>query len=150
EIVFEVLYENLDAFAADLFPGRYTRSYVRQLTEMAQEVRSRAREKNSLIVAHSYQYPELQEVAGMVGDSLRLSQYVAEKRAPRVDFCGVLFMAETAKTILGDASRVYMPDRPGCSLVASIDHRRLDHWIAANPGGIVVSYINTDAATKAK
>lgn len=150
EIGFDLLYERLNSYAEDLFPGRYSRAYVRQLVEMAREVKSLARAKNSLIVAHNYQYPELQEVAELVGDSLRLSQYVAERKAPRVDFCGVLFMAETAKTILGDGSRVYMPDRPGCSLVASIDHRRLDHWMARNPDGIVISYINTDAATKAR
>ena len=60
-------------------------------------------------------------------DSLGLSKYVAKRKAPRVDFCGVLFMGETAKTILGDSSRVYMPDRPGYSLVASINHRRIDN-----------------------
>ncbi len=144
------LYERLNKFAADLFPGRYTRAYVQQLAGMAQEVRALAAAKKSLIVAHNYQYPELQEVAETVGDSLKLSQYVAAQKASRVDFCGVQFMAETAKIILGDSARVYMPDLPGCSLVASIDPRRLDHWMAANPGGIVISYVNTDAATKAR
>ena len=58
-------------------------------------------------------------------------------------------MGETAKTILGDRSEVFMPDKPGCSLVASIDHTRIDNWISHNPDGIVVSYLNTDARTKA-
>jgi quinolinate synthase len=58
-------------------------------------------------------------------------------------------MGETAKTIVGDRAKVYMPDQPGCSLVASIDHNRIRSWMARNPEGIIISYINTDARTKA-
>jgi len=150
QISFERWYELFCRFAGDLYPGRYTRDYVRDLAEAGRRVVALAREKRSTIVAHNYQYPELQEVAEAVGDSLGLSQYVARRRSPRVDFCGVLFMGETAKVILGDEAKVYMPDRPGCSLVASIDQRRIDRWKARNPDGIVISYINTDAVTKAK
>ena len=150
DISFDLWYERFCRFAKDLYPGRYSPRYVRTLVDMGREVRSLAEQKQSVIVAHNYQYPELQEVAEMVGDSLGLSQYVADKRAPRVDFCGVLFMGETAKTILGDRSRVYMPDRPGCSLVASIDQSRIDNWVAHNPDGVLISYINTDALTKAR
>jgi len=149
-INFEQWHGRFGRLAEDLYPGRYTSDYVRDLVGMARQVRALAAEKQSVIVAHNYQYPELQEVAEIVGDSLGLSQYVADKRARRVDFCGVLFMGETAKTILGDDSKVYMPDRPGCSLVASIDHLRLDQWISRHPDGIVISYINTDAKTKAR
>ncbi len=149
-ITFDVWYERFCRYAADLYPGRYTPDFVRHLVEMGREVKALAAEKQSTIVAHNYQYPELQEVAEVVGDSLGLSQYVAQKKAQRVDFCGVLFMGETAKTILGNGSKVYMPDRPGCSLVASIDQRRIDHWVSAHPDGVVISYINTDARTKAR
>ena len=149
-MTFDKWHDDFSRFAEDLYPRRYSRDYVKLLAEMGEEVRSLARQKNSTIVAHNYQYPELQEVAETVGDSLGLSEYVAKRKAPRVDFCGVLFMGETAKTILGDSSRVYMPDRPGCSLVASIDHRRIDNWLAHNPDGVIVSYINTDAQTKAR
>jgi quinolinate synthase len=142
-------YEDFNRFAGDLYPGRYTRDYVKDLAEMGKQVRSLAAAKQSSIVAHNYQYPELQEVAEEVGDSLGLSQYVAGRKAPRVDFCGVWFMGETAKTILGDSSKVYMPDHPGCSLVASIDHSRIANWINHNPEGVVISYVNTDAETKA-
>ncbi len=150
DISFENWYKSFSQFAADLYPSRYSREYVRELVEMAREVKSLAQQKGSVIVAHNYQYPELQGIAEMVGDSLGLSQYVARRKAPRVDFCGVQFMGETAKTILGNGSRVYMPDLPGCSLVASIDQRRLDNWTAHNPDGIIISYINTDARTKAR
>ncbi|MBI3698149.1 MAG: quinolinate synthase NadA [Acidobacteria bacterium] len=149
-ITFDSWYERFSRFAGDLYPGRYTAEYVRELVEMARRVRALAGEKSSTIVAHNYQYPELQEVAETVGDSLGLSQYVARQATPRVDFCGVLFMGETAKTIVGDRSRVYMPDRPGCSLVASIDQSRLDNWTSHHPDGVIISYVNTDAATKAR
>ena len=149
-ITVDLWLERFSRFAEDLYPGRYTRDYVRDLVEMARRVKCLARQKDSAIVAHNYQYPELQEVAELVGDSLGLSQYVAQRKSHRVDFCGVLFMGETAKTILGNESKVYMPDRPGCSLVAAIEQRRLDHWISHHPDGVLISYINTDARTKAR
>jgi quinolinate synthase len=142
-------YEDFNRFAGDLYPGRYTADYVRDLVEIAKEVRELARQKGSVIVAHNYQFPELQEMAESVGDSLGLAQYVARKQPVRVDFCGVWFMGETAKTILGDRSKVYMPDHPGCSLVASIDHARIESWLSRNPEAVVISYVNTDAKTKA-
>ena len=148
-IHFERWYEDFNRYAGDLYPGRYTSAYVKELVEISQDVRRLAQEKGSVIVAHNYQYPELQEVAESVGDSLGLSQYVARKKPVRVDFCGVWFMGETAKTILGDRAKVYMPDHPGCSLVASIDHERILHWVSKNPEGIIISYVNTDAKTKA-
>ena len=100
-------------------------------------------------MAHNYQYPELQEVAVEVGDSLGLSQFVGRQSSARVDFCGVWFMGETAKTIVGDRARVYMPAQPGCSLVQSIDHARIESWRRNNPDGLIISYVNTDARTKA-
>ena len=142
-------YDAFNRAAGDLYPGRYTREYTAQLVDTARRIEELAERKRSLIVAHNYQYPELQEVAEEVGDSLGLSQYVARRPSPRVDFCGVWFMGETAKTILGDRARVFMPDRPGCSLVDSIDHARVLRWKQTCPDGIVISYVNTDAATKA-
>ena len=149
-VTVDLWYERFSRFAEDLYPGRYICAYVAQLVELAHEVLHLAEIKQSVIVAHNYQYPELQEVAELVGDSLGLSQYVAARQAGRVDFCSVLFMGETAKIILGDRTKVFMPDLPGCSLVASIDQHRLDAWIAHNPDGVLVSYINTDARTKAR
>ena len=149
-IRFDDWYDRFSRYAEDLYPGRYTTGYVRDLVEMGRRIRALAKEKHSTIVSHNYQYPELHEIAEVVGDSLGLSQSVAQRQSPRVDFCGVLFMGETAKTILGNRSRVYMPDRPGCSLVASIDQLRLDHWVQRHPDGILISYINTDARTKAR
>jgi quinolinate synthase len=148
-IQFERWYEDFNRFAGDLYPGRYTRDFVKELVEQGRHVAELAKAKDSLIVAHNYQYPELQEVAEQVGDSLGLSQFVARQERPRVDFCGVWFMGETAKTIVGDRAKVYMPDRPGCSLVDSINHARIEAWRERNPKGVIVSYVNTDAKTKA-
>ena len=149
EIEFSAWYDRFNRFAGDLYPGRYTADYVKDLVETGKQVRELAGQKRSVIVAHNYQYPEMQEVACEIGDSLGLSQFVAGQETPRVDFCGVWFMGETAKAIVGDRAKVYMPDRPGRSLVASIEHARVRNWLARNPAGTVISYINTDAETKA-
>jgi len=146
---FEDWYDGFNRHAGDLYPERYTREFVEELVETGRKVRELVPQKQSLSVAHNYQNPELQEVAAEVGDSLGLSQYVAEKNSPRVDFCGVWFMGETAKTIVGDRAKVYMPDHPGCSLVDSIDFSKIINWRKNNPDGIVISYVNTDAKTKA-
>src|SRR3970040_362585 len=137
EIKFDTWLDRFQRFAGDLYPGRYTSDYVKDLVETGRQVVALAQAKGSVIVAHNYQYPELQEVAELVGDSLGLSQYVAHKQAWRVDFCGVLFMGETAKIILGERTKVFIPDLPGCSLVASIDQHRLDAWISHNPDGVL-------------
>ena len=142
-------YRLFNRFAGDLYPGRYTREQVKNLVAMGREVRALARQKRSLIVAHNYVYPEVQEVAEAVGDSLGLSQFIARQSMPRVDFCGVWFMGETAKAIVGDRAKVYVPARAGCSLEASIDHRSITDWIDDNPGGVVISYVNSDVRTKA-
>ena len=146
---YERWYDTFNRAAADLYPGRYTREYTDNLVGIARRIGELAERKQSLIVAHNYQFPELQEVAAEVGDSLGLSRYVARQTSPRVDFCGVWFMGETAKTIVGNRSKVYMPDKPGCSLVESIDLVRVRAWRQKFPDGVVISYVNTDAATKA-
>ncbi len=144
-------YALFSRYAADLYPGRYTREKCRQLAEQAVEIRRLAAEKQSTIVAHNYLYPEFHELADKVGDSLGLSFYVRDRQAARVDFESVYFMGATAKMITGDATRVFVSDRPevlGCSLVFGTDHEWLERWKARNPGGILVTYVNSDAYTK--
>src|SRR5262245_42009608 len=112
-------YELFSRYAADLYPGRYTRERCAELAEQADEIKQLAVQKQSTIVAHNYLYPEFHELAEKVGDSLGLSFYVRDRQAPRVDFESVYFMGATAKMITGDATRVFVPDRPdvlGCSL----------------------------------
>jgi quinolinate synthase len=119
-------------------------------TSLQEEVRALARERNAVILAHNYQVPDVQDVADFVGDSLGLSRQAAETDAAAIVFCGVHFMAETAK-ILSPEKTVLIPDPDaGCSLAASITADELRAWKAEHPGAIVVSYVNTTADVKAE
>ena len=116
----------------------------------AEEVRALAAERDAVILAHNYQLPEIQDVADHVGDSLGLSRIAAGVEASTIVFCGVHFMAETAK-ILSPDKTVLIPDaRAGCSLAESITAEQLRTWKAEHPGAVVVSYVNTTAAVKAE
>jgi quinolinate synthase len=117
---------------------------------MHDEVKALARERDAVILAHNYQVPEVQDVADYVGDSLGLSREAAATDADAIVFCGVHFMAETAK-ILSPEKTVLIPDPDaGCSLAASITAEQLRQWKAENPGAVVVSYVNTTAEVKAE
>jgi len=119
-------------------------------TTLHEEVRSLAAERDAVILAHNYQVPEVQDVAHFVGDSLGLSREAAATDAEAIVFCGVHFMAETAK-ILSPEKTVLLPDLDaGCSLAASITADQLRQWKAENPGAVVVSYVNTTAEVKAE
>jgi quinolinate synthase len=121
-----------------------------QIATMQDEVQALARERGAVILAHNYQVPEVQDVAGYVGDSLGLSRQAAATDAEAIVFCGVHFMAETAK-ILSPEKTVLIPDLDaGCSLAASITAEQLRGWKAENPGAVVVSYVNTTAEVKAE
>ena len=119
-------------------------------TGLQEEIRSLARERNAVILAHNYQLPEVQDVADYVGDSLGLSREAAATDADVIAFCGVHFMAETA-VILSPDKTVLLPDLDaGCSLADSITGDQLRAWKAENPGAVVVSYVNTTADVKAE
>src|SRR5438552_9408788 len=114
------------------------------------EVRELARVRNAVILAHNYQVPEVQDVADYVGDSLGLSRQAAATDAEAIVFCGVHFLAETAK-ILAPEKAVLIPDPDaGCSLASSITAEQLREWKAEHPGAVVVSYVNTTAEVKAE
>jgi quinolinate synthase len=114
------------------------------------EVKALAEERDAVILAHNYQLPEIQDVAGYVGDSLGLSRQAAAAEAEMIVFCGVHFMAETA-SVLCPGKRVLIPDPDaGCSLADSITAEQLRAWKAQHPGAIVVMYVNTTAAVKAE
>lgn len=108
------------------------------------------RERHAVILAHNYQYGEIQDIADFVSDSLGLSQAAARTDADVIVFCGVHFMAETA-AILCPAKTVLLPDLDaGCSLADSISAAQLREWKAKHPGAVVVSYVNTTAEVKAE
>ncbi|WP_199438952.1 quinolinate synthase NadA [Umezawaea beigongshangensis] len=114
------------------------------------EVLRLAEERDAVILAHNYQVPEIQDIAHHTGDSLALSRIAAASDASTIVFCGVHFMAETAK-ILAPQKTVLIPDeRAGCSLADSITGAELRAWKAEHPGAVVVSYVNTTAEVKAE
>ena len=109
-----------------------------------------AAERDAVILAHNYQLPEIQDIAHHTGDSLGLSRIAAEVDASTIVFCGVHFMAESAKILSYDKT-VLIPDaRAGCSLAETITADQLRAWKAEHPGAVVVSYVNTTAAVKAE
>lgn len=116
----------------------------------ADEVARLAAQRDAVVLAHNYQIPEIQDVADHTGDSLGLSRIAAESEASTIVFCGVHFMAETAK-ILSPDKTVLIPDaRAGCSLADSLTADQLRAWKAEHPGSVVVSYVNTTAEVKAE
>jgi len=120
-----------------------------RLDALAQEIVDLKRKHNAVILAHNYQVAEIQEVADYVGDSLGLSQQAAATDASVIVFCGVHFMAETAK-ILNPGKIVVLPDKDaGCSLEASCPADKLRALQETNPRFYTIAYINCSAAVKA-
>src|SRR5580698_5744203 len=116
---------------------------------LAREIYTLKKQLNAVILAHNYQVPEIQDVADFVGDSLGLSQEAAKTNADVIVFCGVHFMAETAK-ILNPNKIVVLPDKDaGCSLEASCPAPTLAKLQATNPNFWTIAYINCSAAVKA-
>jgi quinolinate synthase len=113
------------------------------------EIERLRREKNAVILAHYYQKPELQDLADFVGDSLDLSRKAAATDADVIAFCGVRFMAETAK-ILSPDKTVILPDMDaGCSLEDSCPPEQFAAFRAAHPDHIALTYINCSTEVKA-
>lgn len=122
---------------------------AKSLDPLSNEIRELKRRLNAVILAHNYQIPEIQDVADYVGDSLGLSQQAAQTDADVIVFCGVHFMAETAK-ILNPRKVVLLPDLDaGCSLEESCPAEKLRALQATNPRFYTVAYINCSAEVKA-
>ncbi|MGA9450824.1 MAG: quinolinate synthase NadA [Verrucomicrobiia bacterium] len=120
-----------------------------QFEPLAREIFTLKKQLNAVILAHNYQVPEIQDVADYVGDSLGLSQQAAKTSADVIVFCGVHFMAETAK-ILNPNKIVVLPDKDaGCSLEESCPADKLAELQATNPNFWTIAYINCSAAVKA-
>lgn len=117
--------------------------------DLKKAIHNLKKEKNAVILAHYYQYPEIQNIADYVGDSLGLSQKAAETDADIIVFAGVHFMAETAK-ILNPEKMVVLPDlNAGCSLADSCPPEAFEKFIKAHPGHTVITYVNCSAEVKA-
>jgi quinolinate synthase len=116
---------------------------------LAREIFTLKQQLNAVILAHNYQVPEIQDVADHVGDSLGLAQQAAKTSADVIVFCGVHFMAETAK-ILNPGKIVVLPDKDaGCSLEESCPADQLARLQKTNPNFWTIAYINCSAAVKA-
>jgi len=124
---------------------------LKQGYDLAEEVRRLKEERNAVILAHNYQVPEIQDLADYVGDSLGLSYRAKETGADVIVFCGVHFMAETAK-IVNPGKTVVLPDlEAGCSLSESCPADKLEAFLAQNAvkNYYVIAYINCSAGVKA-
>jgi quinolinate synthase len=117
--------------------------------DLEAEIGRLKRERNAVILAHYYQEGEIQDLADHIGDSLQLAQAAKRTSADVIVFCGVHFMAETAK-ILNPTRRVIIPDLDaGCSLASGCPADKFRAWQAKHPGSVTISYINCSAEVKA-
>src|SRR6187399_476179 len=136
----EVLEKQLPG--VDRFPVRALMTKER-FDPLAKEIYALKKQLNAVILAHNYQVGEIQDVADYVGDSLGLSQQAARTSADVIVFCGVHFMAETAK-ILNPGKLVLLPDlKAGCSLSDRCPPDKFAEFKAKHPGAFVVTYVNS-------
>src|SRR5947207_8897695 len=138
----------IQPLGVDRFPVRQPIPPAR-LDALSKEILGLKKKLNAVILAHNYQVPEIQDIADYVGDSLGLSQQAAKTSADVIVFCGVHFMAETAK-ILNPHKLVILPDKDaGCSLEESCPAPRLKALQDTNPNFYTIAYINCSADVKA-
>ena len=120
-----------------------------QTPDIMDEIDALRKARKAVILAHYYQEPDIQDLADHIGDSLQLARAAQDTEAEVILFCGVHFMAETAK-ILNPGRIVLIPDMAaGCSLADAAPAKKIAAWKAANPGHVLVSYINCSAEVKA-
>jgi quinolinate synthase len=130
-------------------PFRIEAGEEERVQELQREVRRLAGEREALILAHNYQRPEVQDVADVVGDSLGLAIEAQRDRRRTIVFCGVHFMAESAKVLNPDKTVLLPSLAAGCSLADSITADSLAEWKERYPDHTVVTYINSSAEVKA-
>lgn len=134
----------------DLSRPGHVEELVDPRLDLFAEIARLKKEKNAVILAHYYQDSDIQDIADYIGDSLGLAQQAEKTDASMIVFCGVHFMAETAK-LVNPLKTVVLPDlRAGCSLADACPPDEFRRFREAHPGHIVISYINCSAAIKAQ
>ncbi|MBO5307763.1 MAG: quinolinate synthase NadA, partial [Lentisphaeria bacterium] len=120
------------------------------MSELINEINRLKKERNAVILAHNYVNGDIQDIADFTGDSLELSIKAQNVNAPVIVFCGVSFMAETAK-ILSPSSKVLLPVMDaGCQMADMASAQAVADYRKANPDTVLVAYVNTTAAVKAE
>ncbi|MBN2830000.1 MAG: quinolinate synthase NadA [Candidatus Cloacimonetes bacterium] len=120
------------------------------MNELQERILKLKKEKDAIILAHSYQTLDIQQIADFTGDSLQLSIQAAETDKDLIIFCGVRFMAETAKILKPDAKVVLPVEDAGCPMADMITAQELRDFKAEHPGAVVVCYVNSTAEVKAE
>ena len=140
----------LDKAVESLSTKGYLNIAIPEGIDLVEEINKMRKEKNAIVLAHYYQTGDIQDMADFLGDSLQLARAAEKTDADMIVFCGVHFMAETAK-ILNPTKKVVLPDLlAGCSLADSCSGEGLRELKKKHPNAIVVSYINCDSSVKAE
>lgn len=116
--------------------------------EMYEDIRRWKKEKNAIILAHYYQRDEIQDIADFVGDSLALSQQAAKTDAKIIVFCGVHFMAETAKLLSPQKKVIFPVMEAGCSMANMMNEEEIKKYKEEHPDTIILMYVNSTARVK--
>jgi quinolinate synthase len=121
---------------------------IMEEAKMIEEIGRIKKEKDAVIIAHNYMIPQVQDLADFTGDSLELSRKAAAAKEKIIVFCGVLFMAETAK-ILSPSKKVLIPRKDaGCPLADCINVQQVKEYREKYPDALIIGYVNTNADVK--
>ena len=120
------------------------------MDSIAEKIRVLKERKGAVILAHNYVNPEVQDIADFVGDSLELSIKARDAKADTIVFCGVSFMAETAKLLSPDSTVLHPVREAGCAMADMAKAEDIASWRKTHPGAVIVAYVNTTAAAKAQ